>query len=187
MRYGLTFIITVLIVFVTVLLSAPQAPVAFAQPAEQFHIDSPLPNSVQSGTVAPPNGWKCPRNGAITAQIDGGTELSLTTDLSRGDTAVVCANSGDNGFSLVPWNWNTVGSGQHTIEFFDAGVKFAEADFNVETFGTEFLLDAAGCADINNFPDPGAGVTLCWDQAIQNFRITQVFVIDTQPPVDADQ
>ena len=172
---------------VTLLLTVSQPSVPFAQPAEQFGIDSPLPDSVQSGVVGPPNGWKCPRSGAITAQIDGGPELSMVSDLSRRDTAMACANSGDNGFALVPWNWNTVGDGPHTIAFFDAGVKFAEIDFKVATFGTEFLQDAAACATINNFPDPGAGVLVCWDQAIQNFRITQLSEIDTQPPPDLDQ
>ena len=184
MHSTLVFVITFLI---TLFLAVFQPSPALAQPAEQFGIDSPLPDSVQSGVVGPPNGWKCSRSGAITAQIDDGPELIMVSDLSRRDTAVACANSGDNGFSLVPWNWNTVGDGPHTIAFFDAGVKFAEIDFQVATFGTEFLQDAAACANINNFPDPGAGVLVCWDQAIQNFRITQLSEIDTQPPPDLDQ
>lgn len=100
---------------------------------------------------------------------------------------MTCDNSGDNGFALVPWNWNMIGSGRHIIEFFDAGVKFTEVEFNVETFGTEFLLDATGCTTLNNFPDPGAGVEVCWDQAIQNFRINQVLVIDVEDPGDSDE
>ena len=52
--------------------------------AQGFAIDSPIAGSVQSGAVSPPNGWKCPRNGQITARIDGGPELQFTEDLSRG-------------------------------------------------------------------------------------------------------
>ena len=66
-------------------LSLISAQSAFAQSAS---IDSPFGNSsVQSGAVSPPNGWKCPRAGAITARIDSGDLLQFTEDLSRGDTA----------------------------------------------------------------------------------------------------
>ena len=147
----------------------------FVTPAfAQFSIDSPLAGSVQSGAVAPPNGWKCPRNGAITARINGGNILQFTEDLSRGDTAATCGNSGENGFALVPWNWNEVTDGQHIIEFFDAGVKFAEISFEVVTFGTPFLLGAMSTLIAEDFPDPGADVEVSWDTAIQNFRITRI-------------
>lgn len=73
--------------------------------AQQFGIDSPLPGSVQSGAVAPPNGWKCPRNGEITARVDGGPALQFTEDLSRGDTAGVCGNSGNNGVAADVQQW----------------------------------------------------------------------------------
>ncbi len=142
--------------------------------AQQFGIDSPLPNSVQSGTVAPTNGWICPRNGEITARIDGGPVIDFFEDLSRGDTAGPCGNSGNNAFGTLPWNWNLSGDGAHAIEFFDAGEKFTEVSFTVVTFGTEFLFGPSASVIVADFPDPGADVEVSWDAAIQNFRMTQV-------------
>lgn len=148
----------------------------------QFSIDSPTPGSVQSGAVAPPNGWKCPRNGEITARIDGGPPISFVEDLSRGDTAVVCGNSGNNGFAAVPWNWNVSGDGPHTVEFFDDNVRFATVTFEVATFGTEFLFGAGGQCTIQDFPDPGGDVEVSWDPAIQNFRLTDTMIQPSSPP-----
>jgi hypothetical protein len=140
----------------------------------QFSIDSPLPGSVQSGTVAPPTGWRCTA-GVITASIDDGPAIGFTEQQNRGDTAGPCSNTGDNAFIIAqPWNWNLFGDGLHTITFSDNGTQFASVTFEVVTFGTEFLLDQSASCIIPNFPDPGADVEVSWDQAIQNFRITEV-------------
>ena len=140
----------------------------------QFSIDSPLGGSVQSGTVAPPTGWRC-NSGEITATVDNGPTINFTEKRNRGDTAGPCNNSGDNAFIIAePWNYNVFGSGQHTIRFFDNGSQFSSATFEIATFGTEFLLNASACQTFQNFPDPGGDAEVCWDQAIQNFRITEV-------------
>lgn len=149
--------------------------------AQDFGIDSPLSGSIQSGTVAPPNGWKCERNGEITARIDGGAQIQFSEDLPRGDTASVCGNSGNNGFATQPWNWNVSEAGNHTIEFFDAGEKFAEVNFSVVTFGTEFLLGPSASFIVKDFPDLGKDVEVSWDAAIQNFRITADLSPGTAP------
>jgi hypothetical protein len=144
-------------------------------------IDSPLPHSVQSGTVAPPHGWICPRNGAITAQVDGGPIINFTEDQNRQDTAGPCDNSGNNSFVITqPWNWNVFGDGQHTILFFDNGQQFASRTFEIATFGTEYLSGPTASCTVQDFPDPGTDVEVSWDEAIQNFRITQV--TESGPP-----
>ena len=84
---------------VSLVLSLVLSAGAFAQSS----IDGPLPDSVQSDTVASPNGWKCRRNGEITARINDGPVTNFFEDLNRGDTAGVCGNSGDNGFATLPW------------------------------------------------------------------------------------
>jgi len=153
----------------TVVLLMPSSALALSS------IDSPLSSSVQSGTVAPPTGWICPRNGQITAQVDGGPTISFTEDRNRGDTAGPCGNSGNNAFIIAdPWNWNIFGDGQHAIIFFDNGVQFASITFEVATFGTEFLFGPTVSFTMQNFPDPGADVEVSWDNAIQNFRITRI-------------
>ena len=157
--------------------------IVFVSPAfsQDFGIDSPLVGSVQSGTVAAPNGWKCTRNGEITARLDGGAVIHFSEDLPRIDTASVCDNTGNNGFATQPWNWNVSGAGNHTIAFFDAGEKFAEVSFRVLTFGTEFLFGPTASFVVKDFPDPGSDVEVSWDTAIQNFRITAELSPGTTP------
>jgi hypothetical protein len=142
----------------------------------QFSIDSPLPGSVQSGTVAPPTGWRC-TTGEITASLNNGPTINFTERQNRGDTAGPCSNNGDNAFIIAqPWNWNLFGDGQHTIEFFDNGVSFASTTFEVATFGIEFLFGPSASCTIQDFPDAGGDVKVEWDAAIQNFRIAEVII-----------
>jgi hypothetical protein len=123
--------------------------------AQQFGIDSPLEGSVQSGNVAPPTGWTC-GNGIVTASVNGGPTINFTEDQNRGDTGVPCNNTGDNAFIIAqPWNWNVLGSGQHTIVFFLNGAQFATRTFTVATFGTEFLFGPSASFTVQDFPDPG--------------------------------
>jgi hypothetical protein len=161
-------------IFLLLVLSLALTAPAFAQSA----IDSPLPGSVQSGTVAPPTGWHC-ASGAITAQVDGGPTINFTEQQNRADTATPCSNSGENAFIIAqPWNWNVLGAGAHVITFFNDGSEFAEAPFTVATFGTEFLFGPRASFVVEDFPDAGADVAVSWDPAIQNFRITQVIESD---------
>lgn len=117
------------------------------------------------------SGWKC-NPGTITYRIDGGAALKMASGTSRGDTAGVCGNSGLNGYGALD-NVNKYGDGAHVARFYDNGVQFAQANFDVVTLGGDtFVTGATGSVDLFDFPDPGQGVTLDWVQGTQGFEIT---------------
>jgi hypothetical protein len=135
----------------------------------QSALDNPPNGSVVSG-ISIISGWKCTA-GVITFTIDNGPPGRLVHGVSRGDTTGVCQNDGDNGF-IAQFNWNLVGAGQHTIQVFDDGAKFAEATFNVASTGQEFLSGRSGTATAEQFPEPDLDTFLTWQENLQNFVIT---------------
>jgi hypothetical protein len=129
-----------------------------------------LENPPQGGFVSGISvisGWKCTA-GTLTFTIDNGPPGTLVYGSSRTDTS--CGNP-NNGFVAL-WNWNLVGTGQHTIRVFDDGVQFAQATFTVATLGQEFLSGVSGTCELPNFA--GHEVTLQWQEKLQNFAIVGV-------------
>jgi hypothetical protein len=116
------------------------------------------------------SGWKCPPNNAITIVVDGGAPLPVPSGVRRGDTAAVCSNDGRNGY-ISEFNFNLLGDGPHSVSVRQNGVQFAQAVFNVTTFGTTFLSGASGTYTLLNFPQGGQTTTVRWDQGTQNFII----------------
>lgn len=126
------------------------------------------------------SGWKC-NPGTITYRIDGGAALKMASGTSRGDTAAVCGNSGLNGYGALD-NVNKYGDGAHVARFYDNGVQFAQANFDVVTLGGDaFVTGAAASVDVFDFPDPGMGVSLDWVQGTQGFEITSFCTGDDCP------
>ncbi|MEK9529689.1 MAG: hypothetical protein VW491_12280, partial [Gammaproteobacteria bacterium] len=81
-----------------------------------------------------------------------------------------CGDS-DNGFGLL-FNFNLLGTGEHTVVALADGVEFGRSTFNVLRMSTgEFLSGASGQATVSDFPSAGHSVTLQWSQAQQNFNI----------------
>ena len=62
---------------------------------------------------------------------------------SRSGLAPGRGASGDsnNGF-VLPFNWNLLGEGTHTVRTLADGVEFDSATFTVTTLGTEFQRGA---------------------------------------------
>lgn len=126
------------------------------------------------------SGWKC-NPGTITYRIDGGPALKMASGTSRGDTAAACGNSGLNGYGALD-NVNKYGDGAHVARFYDNGVEFAQANFDVVTLGGDpFVTGAAASVDLFDFPDPGQGVSLDWVQGTQGFEITAFCTGDECP------
>lgn len=126
------------------------------------------------------SGWKC-NPGTITCRIDGGPSLKMASGTSRGDTAATCGNSGLNGYGALD-NVSKYGDGAHVARFFDNGVQFAQANFDVVTLGGDaFVTGAAASGDAFDFPDPGQGVSLDWVQGTQGFEITDFCTGDDCP------
>src|SRR5712692_6536550 len=81
----------------------------------QSSLESPIGFVSGLGDV---HGWICSA-GNLTFTIDNGPPGALIYGASRGDTQGVCGDS-NNGF-ITQFNWNLVGSGQHTIRVFNNG------------------------------------------------------------------
>ena len=134
----------------------------------QASLDSPAPGSLQSG-INLIHGWRC-EEAEITLVIDDGAPLAALYGASRGDTAGVCQNDGNNGWA-VAYNWNLLALGEHTIRALADGVEFARVTFSVGHLGEEFLREASGRFRARDFPEPGVNTIIRWNEALQNFVI----------------
>jgi hypothetical protein len=138
-------------------------------------LEVPAPNSTQSG-IGAISGWHCTAS-RIDISIDGGPVTQAGSHTSRNDTLGVCGRA-DTGFSLL-FNWNTLptncfGCRFHRIVALADGIPFANAEFQAENFGTEFLTGKVAQYDLPNFPDLGSTTTLRWDESRQNFSVDLV-------------
>ena len=134
----------------------------------QASLDSPAPGSLQSG-INLIHGWRC-EAAEITVVIDDGQPFAALYGASRGDTAGVCQNDGNNGWA-VAYNWNLLARGAHTIRALADGVEFARVTFSVGHLGEEYLRDAVGSFRARDFPEPGVNTIIRWNEALQNFVI----------------
>ena len=133
-------------------------------------LENPSPSSFQSG-IGLFSGWVCD---AQKVEIEINTRLTLKAGYGtiRSDTAGVCGDT-NNGFGLL-FNWNLLGDGTHTVRALADGREFGRARFTVTTLGTEFLTGVSGTYRLPNFPEQGMDVIVEWQQASQNFVITEL-------------
>lgn len=133
-------------------------------------LENPQPGSVKSG-ISVISGWKCSAGGptAITVTIDGGTPIQAAYGTSRSDTTPVCGDA-NNGWGVL-FNFGLLEDGEHTMVARDAGVEFASATFDTSRFGVSFLTGASGVSFVRDFPAPGQGAFLVWEQASQSFTV----------------
>ena len=164
----------------------------------QATLENPQPNSFQSG-VSVISGWACEAlvvgiaiddDGYIDEDFDGyitNADGYLDTDMvlleaaygtSRTDTMDVCGDT-DNGYSVL-YNWNRLGDGTYTVQAFyweeDSDGNFIQtlstpATVTVTTLGHEFLRGVEKEVSFTGFPSAGDGITLQWQQSLQNFVI----------------
>lgn len=134
----------------------------------QAILENPQPNSFQSG-IGVISGWACEATRINIVINDYEEHLRASYGTSREDTAGVCDDT-NNGFGLL-YNWNNLGDGIHTVRVFADGVEFANVTVTVTTLGQDFLRDAEKEASFTGFPSPGDGITLQWQQSLQNFVI----------------
>ena len=146
-------------------------------------LENPGPGSYQSG-LGLLSGWVCAAEG-VELEINGGPRIAAAYGTDRADTveteegAELCGDT-DNGFGLL-FNWNLLGDGAHTVVALVDGVAFDQATFTVTTLGQEFVEDVAGTCEVPAFPSPTETVTLVWQEAQQNFVLTD----GRDPPVDS--
>ena len=88
------------------------------------------------------SGWHCDAENIHIEPADG-SEVLAAYGTGRGDTAGMCGDS-DNGFGLL-FNFNLLGTGEHTVVALADGVEFGRSTFNVLRMSTgEFLSGASG-------------------------------------------
>ena len=107
--------------------------------------------------------------GQRVVQIDGGARQQVAYGTTREDTVAACGDA-DNGFGYT-FNWNALGTGNHSLRAFADGVEFANVNFTVTTLGEEYLRGASGEAILPGFPQAGDNVTVRWAEPHQNFVI----------------
>ena len=139
-------------------------------------VENPAPASFQSG-IGVISGWVCDAE-TVEIVLNAGPPLMAAYGTSRADTSGVCGDT-DNGFGLL-FNWNLLGDGEHTVMTLVDGVELDRTTMTVTTLGTEFLRDVAGTCVREHFPAPGETVRLSWQEAQQNFVITD----GAAPPAD---
>ncbi len=132
-------------------------------------LENPGPGSFQSG-VGLFSGWVCDAL-QVEIEMNGTTRLQAAYGTIRSDTTGICGDD-NNGFALL-FNWNLLGDGTHTVRALADGVEFGTARFTVTTLGTEFLTGASGAYTLGDFPRVGQNVRIDWQQASQNFVITE--------------
>ena len=143
-------------------------------------LENPVPGSFQSG-IGLISGWVCDAQ-TITIRFDDGPPQEAAYGTSRGDTQGACGDT-DNGFGL-PFNWNLLDDGLHTVTASADGVEFARVEVTVTTLGTEFRRGLSREVTLPDFPEVGTDVTLMWQEAQQNFVITTA--LPTQRLVDVN-
>ena len=134
------------------------------------YLENPGAGSFQSG-IGLFSGWVCDAQ-RVEIEINGSTTLEAGYGTIREDTAGVCGDT-NNGFGLL-FNWNLLGDGTHTARALADGREFGRARFTVTTLGTEFLTGVSGTYRLPNFPEQGMDVIVEWQQASQNFVITEL-------------
>ena len=131
-------------------------------------LENPGPDSFQSG-IGVVSGWVCTAEVAEIALNGAVQEAAYGT--ARSDTAGVCGDT-DNGFGLL-FNWNLVGDGEHEVVAYVDGVELTRTAVTVTTLGAEFVRDVTGECSVADFPSAGETVSLVWQQAQQNFVLTE--------------
>ncbi len=131
------------------------------------YLENPAPGSFQSG-VGVIHGWECDADEVIV-QING-TPSPAVYGTERPDTLGPCGDT-DNGFELL-LNWNDLGNGLHEVVVIVDGTELGRARVVVTTLGAPFRHGLSGTCAVPDFPALGETVTLVWQEARQNFVIT---------------
>ena len=132
------------------------------------YLENPGSNSFQSG-IGVISGWVCE---AETVEIEiNGRPQAAAYGTERVDTRVPCGDT-DNGFGLL-FNWNRLGDGEHEVVARVDDVELERATVRVTTLGAEFVEAVAGTCEVEDFPSPGEGVRLAWQQPNQNFVLAE--------------
>ena len=134
-------------------------------------LENPTPASFQSG-IGVISGWVCAAE-EVVIEIDG-QPIAAAAGTERADTLDVCGDT-DTGFGLLV-NWAEFGAGAHEVVALVDGVELSRATVTVTVVDAAepFVRGLAKRVEVVGFPTPTETVTLEWQEAQQNFVITEV-------------
>ena len=145
----------------------------------QTTLEIPGPNQILTG-VGLISGWSC-RAGEIEVRLTEGEALQpVPSGSARTDTAEVCRNEGNNGFSLLI-NWNNLGEGTHTLTLYVDSEPVVSRQVTVVTLGEEFIRGLEKTVTLTHWPDWRTDVKIAWSEAKQNFEIVEIDHLDIPP------
>ena len=113
---------------------SPWVPVPLTQTMDELGRDMYVVNILQPYVPGRPEVSN------VEIEINDTIRIPATYGTERRDTTSVCGDS-NNGF-ILPFNWNLLGDGTHTVRAIADGVEFDSATFTVTTTGTEFQRSA---------------------------------------------
>jgi hypothetical protein len=133
-------------------------------------LENPAPGSVKAG-VSLLSGWKCSAASpsSITLTIDDLPPIQAAYGTDRADTSEACGDA-NNGFGVL-FNYGLLADGDHEVVAADNGVEFARASFTTAKFGVSFLTGTNGATFARDFPEPGRGAFMIWQQSSQSFTV----------------
>lgn len=140
----------------------------------QAVLENPVHDSHVSG-IGQITGWAC-SDLDLEVEIQGADtpiRFPIPHGVSRSDTESVCGDT-LNGFSTV-FNWNIIPSENKSVyvHLIQQG-KIIDTKFvRVTAFEEEFLRGVTGRYALENFPYLGESVVIEWEEALQNFVITE--------------
>lgn len=136
----------------------------------QSSLENPQPLSFQSG-IGLISGWSCLSN--VRVLIDS-KPYTVAHGTARADAAQSCGGNANVGYGLLI-NYNTLGAGAHVAQLQVNGVSVGgSVPFTVTIPAGEFATGLNGTFDLPNFPANGQTTSIRWQQAQQNFAITEV-------------
>lgn len=163
-------------------------------PAWAGVLENPRDGSAHSG-VSVISGWVCEATQVrihITTEREEGRhteegEWEVVTEefpvasflaaygTERDDTREVCGDT-DNGFGVL-FNWNNLGPGTYTVAATVHGpegwAELGRAAVTITTLGWGFREHLTGRYVLEGFPIEGESVVVEWEEALQNFVITE--------------
>ncbi len=138
----------------------------------EYVVENPPVGSFQSG-IGLVSGWACEAEMVEVEFLPEAGESWRTAagyGTDRPDTADVCGDT-NNGFGLLH-NWNRLGDGTHEVVVRIDGEEVGRRTITVTTLGESFAEGLSGTYTLTDFPEAGENVTLEWQEAQQNFVIT---------------
>lgn len=137
--------------------------------AQQGNLENPANGSTQSG-IGMFSGWVCEAD-VLEIEFEDGSRFAGAYGTERSDTEGPCGDT-DNGFGLL-YNFNLLGSGEHTVKLLADGEVVKRRTFNVVRPSTgDYTTGLEATVTVPDFPQAGHSVTLAWSEAQQNFVIT---------------